>query len=38
VLDHKLDGLDEDLELGLDRLSAAYERLLVTFDRQLAAA
>jgi len=30
--------LDEDLELGLDRLSAAYERLLVTFDRQLAAA
>jgi hypothetical protein len=38
VLDHKLDGLDEDLELGLDRLSAAYERMLVTFDRQLAAA
>lgn len=38
VLNVKLDGLDEDLELGLDRLSAAYERLLVTFDRQLATA
>ena len=38
VLNVKLDGLDEDLELGLDRLSAAYGRLLVTFDRQLAAA
>jgi hypothetical protein len=38
VLNVKLDGLDEDLGLGLDRLSAAYERLLVSFDRQLATA
>jgi hypothetical protein len=38
VLNNKLDGLDEDLDLGLDRLSAAYERLLVTFDRQMSAA
>jgi hypothetical protein len=38
VLEIKMDGLDEDLSQGLDRLSLAYNRLLETFDQRLAAA
>jgi len=37
VLEIKMDGLDEDLAQGLDRLSLAYNRLLETFDQRLAA-
>lgn len=38
VLEIKVDGLDEDLSQGLDRLSLAYNQLLTTFDQKLAAA
>ncbi len=37
VLRIKLDGMDEDLAQGLERLSSAYKNLLQTFDRRLAA-
>jgi hypothetical protein len=37
-LDLKLDSVDEDLALGLDKLSDAYSRLLNTFDQRLSAA
>ncbi|NTW00859.1 MAG: hypothetical protein HGA19_06045 [Oscillochloris sp.] len=36
VLEIKIDGLDEDLAQGLDRLSIAYNHLLQTFDQRLA--
>ncbi|RLT44688.1 MAG: hypothetical protein DWI57_02755 [Chloroflexi bacterium] len=36
VLDIKLDDMEEDLSSGLDRLSDAYNRLLLTFDQRLA--
>jgi hypothetical protein len=35
VLGLKLDGMDEDLSEGLDRLSAAYAQLLAAFDARL---
>ncbi|MFZ6028606.1 MAG: hypothetical protein ACOYYS_12890 [Chloroflexota bacterium] len=38
VLEIKVDGLDEDLSQGLDRLSLAYNRLLQAFDQKLSAA
>jgi hypothetical protein len=38
VLEIKMDGLDEDLGQGLDRLSLAYNRLLTAFDQKLSAA
>ena len=37
VLDVKIAGMDEDLSLGLDRLSTAYNRVLTTLDQRLAA-
>ena len=37
VLEIKIDGMDEDLSEGLDRLSAAYNRVLTTLDQRLAA-
>ncbi|HEY1011734.1 MAG TPA: hypothetical protein VGE07_03460, partial [Herpetosiphonaceae bacterium] len=37
VLELKMDGLDEDLEAGLDRLSHSYNQLLSTLDSRLAA-
>ncbi|MCK6626856.1 MAG: hypothetical protein L6R45_16985 [Anaerolineae bacterium] len=38
VLEIKVEGLDEDLAEGLDRLSMAYNRLLQAFDQKLSAA
>ncbi len=37
VLEIKLEGLDDDLAQGLERLSSAYNNLLRTFDQRLAA-
>ncbi len=37
VLQVKLDGLDEDLELGLDRVSFAFNQLIDTLDSRLSA-
>ncbi|MEM9337541.1 MAG: hypothetical protein AAGA66_02350 [Bacteroidota bacterium] len=36
VLQVKLDGLDDDLELGLNRISFAFDQLVETFDTRLA--
>ena len=36
VLQVKLDGLDEDLELGLDRVSFTFNHLVDTLDTRLA--
>ncbi len=38
VLEVKMDGIDEDLSEGLDRLSAVYNQLLRTFDQRLSEA
>ena len=35
VLEIKLDGMDEDLSRGLDRVSFAFNNLIDTFDNQL---
>ncbi|HAA21118.1 MAG TPA: hypothetical protein DCP28_21025 [Cytophagales bacterium] len=35
VLQVKLDGMDEDLELGLDRVAYAFNRLIDTLDSRL---
>lgn len=37
VLEIKLEGLDDDLAQGLERLSSVYNNLLQTFDQRLAA-
>ena len=36
VLENKMDGMDEDLSEGLDRLSLVYKKLLGTFNQKLA--
>lgn len=36
VLQVKLDGMDEDLEFGLDRISFAFNQLIETLDARLA--
>jgi hypothetical protein len=36
VLQVKLDGMDEDLELGLDRISFAFNHMINTLDSRLA--
>ena len=36
VLQVKLDGMDEDLELGLDRISFAFNHMVDTLDSRLA--
>ncbi|HEU4453765.1 MAG TPA: hypothetical protein VFR81_11940, partial [Longimicrobium sp.] len=35
VLDIKLEGMEDDLSVGLDRLSVAYDHLLGTLDQRL---